>query len=448
MKIGMDGATIILAPELEERRAPQPRDFDWAELEAVQLGEEEAPQDSEDGATSAEQPPFLLRPEGVWTLQDLRPLSEEERLQDDLRPLSLGPRGGWLVDSELGLSVFGPAGRSTLRPGEAEGLAFSPEGALCVERRGGWLRVYDQRLREQRSLELSEDPRLLGQLAYVDSEEEDRVGAIAVSEEGEPLFSIEDEAWCDRWGLRLPPPPGWRREEAYRCVQMSEAQVIACEALGLDHAPDLQPPAVLPAFQAKLAAVDPEAEGAMERVSALHEHMAALLFKKPRTWANWIRVSRIKPTEGEARSDPSMKDSLQLLGFGEGGWAYLGAASGRLLWVSPEGEPSHYLALSEPPLQVLERGGVTALHLDGALLLLRGRRELIARIPAPSGAVLLAARAGFALLSEFELRCFSLDGARVGELRSSAPILALCPAEGGALIQSADHSARLKGLEL
>ena len=422
-----------------------------------------------------------------WAVVSEAKLQKEERPDPSFGIAAMDEAGLWLLDS-TGASAEDPRVKSVLRRLDRAGRHVGDEhlyetayragggygcSGIALMDSAGWLRIYDESLSLLKETDLQNDTRVLDHFRYIDTnywgEFRSQVRAVDVAREGDwYLFTLADEAWCCRmsgetaWGVAMPPNEGWNRvirrtgrfgmgdevEEALRLFELSlpvrPAEIKrSYRTLAMAHHPDRN-------------SGNPQAE---EKMKELNRAFEVLTGVNPDTLeyeeSDVTFFARSGPDyavdfEG-IRIEMTMPsgvphDWVYAASFSAGDeCAYVATYSGKVILLSPEGQPLAVYDIGTCPTEIVEKGGYSYFLTPTRLYIVEGRSRLTAFLDVFQQGRLMVTHSGFCVLSSKKLQWFSKSGIKVGDIWTRDPIRIVNKFDGGLKVQTRQHQAEIRG---
>ena len=443
-----------------------------------------------DAPSPSSQPLFTVSGGAGWSLTGERKLKGDERPDPSFEVASVDDAGTWLLDRS-GASAGRPQVKSVLRRLDQLGRVVGERclqhdvyrvgtgaagASIAIMDSSGDLHIYDAELNVVIETGLRDDPRVVEHFRTIETnywgEFKSQVRAVDVSPEGDRyLFTLADEAWCctlsgrAEWGVVMPLRDGWKRvvgrsqrfgvgwevEEALRLLGLtlpaSPADIKRrYRALALAHHPDRN-------------AGSPDA---VEKMKALNRAFEVLTGVDPTTLgfeeSDTTYFARTGPdqvieVEGfrleiTLPSGPP-QDWVYAASFAAGdGCAYVATYSGKVILLSREGRPLVVYDIGTCPTEIVDIGRYTYFLTPTRLYVVEDRSNLAAFLDVFQQGRLLVSQSGFGLLQSKRLQWFTTAGRKLGEVESRDPIRSVHACEGGAVFQTRQHQAEVRGLRL
>ena len=414
----------------------------------------------------------------------------DERPNPAFNVVAIDESGTWLLDHS-GSSVSQPEVKSVLRRLDRLGSlvgeklldhdahrtsAGATGSSIAIMDSGGRLHIYDRTLNVVTEKKLQEDSRVVDHFRTIDTnywgEFKSQIRAVAVAPEGDRyLFTLADEAWCCTisgqtiWGAMMPLKEGWKRivgrterfgvgrevEEALRLFDLS-LPVSPAEIkqkyrlLAMTHHPDRN-------------AGNLEAE---EKMRALNGAFEVLTGVDPNT----LRFEESDVTYF-ARAAPDHvvdldgfrleitvtggipQDWVYAASFAaSNGCAYVATYSGKVILLSPEGQPLVVYDIGTCPTEIVAYGRYTYFLTPTRLYVVEDMAKLAAFLDVFQQGHLLITQSGFGLLSNKKLQWFTASGTKLDELLTRDPIRTVHKTTSGMIVQTRQHEAAVRGPQL
>ena len=440
-----------------------------------------------DVASPSSQPLFTVLDGHGWVVSGERKLQGDERPNPAFRVAAMDGSGTWLLDRS-GSSVGQSGVKSVLRRKDRLGRLVgekllnhdvyrtgtgSTGSHIAIMDSDGILHIYDSGLNDVMETNLREDPRVVDHFRTIDTsywgEFKSQIRAVDVAPEGDRyIFTLADEAWCctvsgrTLWGMAMPLKEGWKRvvgrtgrfgvgrevEEALRLfglsLPVSPAEVKRkYRALALAHHPDRNPGNLAEegkmktlnnAFQV-LTGVDPDTlefeESDLTYFARTGPDQVVELegFRLEITWTggtpqDWVYAASFAATHG---------------------CAYVATYSGKVIRLSREGQPLIVYDIGTCPTEIVDVGRFTYFLTPTRLYVVEGKTKLAAFLDVFQQGQLLMSQLGFGLLTSKRLQWFTPSGTKVGEVLTRDPIRTLQKSDGGAILQTRQHQAEVRG---
>jgi hypothetical protein len=286
------------------------------------------------------------------------------------------------------------------------------------------------------------------------------------------LVTIVDEAWSvdlrtgqTRWGVRFPSKEGWTR----RVVERSAASGTSVEVRSALRLMELDLPVspddIVQQYRKLAARWHPDRNPGdqfatskfQELGSAVELLTGADVSSLTRSAVERVTYEQILWTSGGQTDIPLGMTITASLVVGEAfasdwiyaanlsntGRAFLGGYSGKVVVLSPDGEPERVYDIGAVPRQVLEVGDRIYILTDTRLYVLLG--DQLENLTDAFGAKLIVADNGFALLEEKALTWFAPDGTQIGTARTKDPIRRVYHTGAFLIVETRQHRARING---
>ena len=440
-----------------------------------------------DAPKPTSQPWFTVTDGAGWTIAEERRLRDYERPSQAFEIAAIDGSGTWMLDRR-GSSADQSDVRSVLRRLDRQGQLVGEKylyhdayhtsrgrtgSNIAIMDTNGKLYMYDSVFNLIAERNLREDPRVEDHFQFIDThywgEFKSQVRVVNVAPEGDRfLFTLADEAWCCTlsgdalWGVSMPPNGGWERvtgraesfgrdrdvEEALRLFEL-DLPVTPGEirrkyrALAMSYHPDRNPNNPTAGKQMKelnwafqvLTGVEPDT---LEFEDSDVTHFARTA---PDSVID-IGGFRLEFTIGGGVP----QDWVYAASFAASdGCAYVATYSGKIVLLSHKGQPLVVFDIGFCPLEITEVGKYTYFMTLAQLYVVEDRAKLAAIIHLPEPARLLEYESGFGILTSRKLEWFTLPGVKVGELLTRDPIKMVHKYDGGAIIQTRQHQAKVRG---
>ena len=443
-----------------------------------------------DAASPSSQPLFTISEGADWVIAEERKLQVDERPDPAFNVVAMDESGTWLLDHS-GASVSQPEGKSVLRRLDRLGgfvgekllnhdayrtSAGSAGSSIAIMDSSGRLHIYDKTLNIVTEKNLQEDSRVVDHFRTIDTnywgEFKSQIRAVDVAPEGDRyLFTLADEVWCCTisghtiWGAMMPLKEGWKRvigrterfgvgrevEEALRLFDLS-LPVSPAEikrkyrVLAMTHHPDRNAGNI----------------GAEEKMKALNGAFEVLTGIDPNTLgfeeSDVTYFARAAPDHvvhlDGFRLEITMtggtpQDWVYAASFAaSNGCAYAATYSGKVILLSPEGQPLVVYDIGTCPTEIVADGRYTYFLTPTRLYVVQDRSKLAAFLDVFQQGHLLVTQSGFGLLSDKKLQWFTADGTKLGELLTRDPIRTVHKIAGGIIVQTRQHQVEVQGVGL
>ena len=440
-----------------------------------------------DAASPSSRPLFTVLGGHGWVISGERKLHGDKRPNPAFHVAAMDESGTWLLDRS-GSSVGQPGVKSVLRRLDRVGCfvgektlnhdvyrigAGSTGSHIALMDSGGILHIYDTRLNVATETNLQEDPRVVDHFRTIDTnywgEFKSQVRAVDVAPEGDRyLFTLADEAWCCTvsgralWGVAMPLKEGWKRvvgrterfgvgrevEEALRLFGLS-LPVSPTEikrkyrALAMAHHPDRN-------------ASRPRAD---ERMKALNRAFEVLTGVDPNTLGfeesdltYFARTGPDQVVELEGFrleitwTGGTPQDWVYAASFtAADGCAYVATYSGKVILLAREGQPLIVYDVGTCPTEIVDVGQYTYFLTPTRLYVVEEKTKLTAFLDVFQQGQLLVSQPGFGLLTSKNFQWFTASGMKVGEVLTRDPIRTFHKIDGGAILQTRQHQAEVRG---
>lgn len=443
-----------------------------------------------DTATVSPEPLFTVSDGAGWTLVGERRLKADERPHPAFDVVGVDGSGTWLLDRS-GSSAGRPGVKSVLQRLDRCGhpVGDRPLGhdvyrtgtgaagsSIAIMDSSGCLRIYGAELNVVAEWNLRDDPRVVDHFRTIDTnywgEFKSQVRAVDVAPEGDRyLFTLADEAWCCMvsggavWGVVMPLKEGWKRVVG-RTERFGVGREVE-EALRLLGLPLPVSPADIKRKYRALALVhhpDRNADNpvAGEKMKALNSAFEVLTGVDPNTLGfeesdvtYFARTSPDRVIEAQGlRLEITMtvgtpQDWVYAASFAAAnGCAYVATYSGKVIFLSPRGQPVVVYDIGTCPTEIVDIGRYTYFLTPTRLYVVEDRRKLAAFLDVFQQGRLLVSPSGFGLLQRKTLQWFTMAGTKVGELATRDPIRTVHAAEGSTIVQTRQHQVEVRGLSL
>lgn len=439
-----------------------------------------------DAASPSSQPLFTVLDGSGWVVSRERKLQGDERPNPAFKIASVDASGTWLLNRSnpsasqseaksvlLRLDRLGRfVGEKPLNHGAYRtGTGFVGSYIAIMDSSGG-LHIYDTALNVVTETNLQEDPRVVDHFRTVDThywgEFKSQIRSVNVAPEGDRyLFTLADEAWCCTisgqtvWGVVMPLKEGWKRvsraerfgvghevEEALRLFDLSLPVSPAdikrkYRTLALTHHPDRN--AGNPGAEEKMKALN----GAFEVLTGIDPN--TLDFEESDiTYFARTDPDHVVEVEG-FRLEITMtygtpQDWVYAASFAAAdGCAYVATYSGKVILLSREGQPLVVYDIGTCPKEIVDVGRYTYFLTHSRLYVVEDRTKLAAFIDVLTEERLLVSQSGFGLLASRKLQWFTASGTKVGELLTRDAIRRVHKIKDGAIVQTRQHQAEVRG---
>lgn len=431
-------------------------------------------------------PLFAISADSDWQFGSERKLPMEERPDPALHFLHITGDGCVLVDA---------AGRSERYP-DAEALLQKRDrkGDVVAERplnhdidvrasnptsdrfaymsSGGLFAATDSALEETARIELGQRPEVRRRARdwWDPTSYRSHIDSVDVSADGQRLlFTLDDEAWCldaggrILWGIKMPLPEGWER-----VVESSDATATSgelAEALSLMGISLPISPSEIKERYKELAFqwhpdVNRDDPSSHERMVQLNHAYEVLTGTSPEELEfgssggvyyqqvedkHTIEVEGLELTFTVSMGTNRMGDWLRASSFGNSnGTAYVGSEKGKVVELSPAGQPRRVFDVGNMPERIVDTGSELFIQTRTRLYVLR-EEKLQTVVDIYREGELVIGQTGFGLVSEKSFRWFSASGKMMGEVTTRHPIRLVHPIPGGVLVSTRQHEVEVKG---
>ena len=439
-------------------------------------------------APSPSSEPWLTVLDGTeWTVAGQRRLTSDELPNSAFDTASVDGSGMWLLDRS-GSSSNNPEVRSVLRRLDRHGRLVGERtlshvayrtgaghvgSSIAIMDSSGGLHIYDAALNVLTETDLQKDRRVVDHFRTIDTnywgEFSSQVRAIDVSPEGDRyLFTLADEAWCctmsgrSLWGVAMPLNEGWERVVA-RTERYGVAHEVesALRLFGL--ALPMNPTDIKRRYRELTRAHHPDRNpgdpAAEEKMKALNLAFEVLTGVDPNTLefeesdsTYFMRTAPDLEFEVEGyRFEITMslgtpQDWVYAASFAAaGGCAYVATYSGKVILLSAEGQPLVVYDIGTCPTEIAEIDRYVYFLTPTRLYIIEDRTRLAAIHDVFDLGRLLVSKSGFGLLTRKRLQWFTESGKKLGELQSRDPIRRVHKICGGAIVQTGQHHAEVRG---
>ena len=440
-----------------------------------------------DAPRPASQPWFTVQDGAGWTITEERRLRDHERPSQAFEVAAIDEWGTWMLDRR-GSSADRSDVKSVLRRlgrlGQLVGEKYlyhdayrtsrgSTGSNIAIMDTGGKLHIYDSALNLVMEWNLQEDPRVVDHFRTIDTnywgEFKSQVRVVNVAPEGDRfLFTFADEAWCCTltgvalWGVATPLNEGWKRvtgkAESFGVEQDVE---YALGLLGL-HLP-VTPDEIKRQYRALAMTHHPDRNpnnpGAGDKMKELNWAFQVLTGVDPNTLEfEASNITHFARTAADRVVDlgafqieftlggGSPQDWVYAASFAASdGCAYVATYSGKIVLLSREGKPLAVFDIGFFPQEITEIGRNTYFLTFTRLYIVEDRTKLAAIIDVFEPGRLLAYPSGFGILKSRKLEWYTVSGAKAGELFTRDPIKMIHKTDGGAIVQTRQHQAEVRG---
>ena len=132
----------------------------------------------------------------------------------------------------------------------------------------------------------------------------------------------------------------------------------------------------------------------------------------------------------------------------KGGGAFLATYSGKVVEVNDAGIPNRVYDVGSVPSEIVDAGNYLYILTPTRLYVMEGRDSLVAFVDVFRQGRLLVTPTGFGLLDSKSFQWFTSSGTKIGEIITRHPIRALYDSADGAIVETRQHRAIVKGLWL
>ena len=130
------------------------------------------------------------------------------------------------------------------------------------------------------------------------------------------------------------------------------------------------------------------------------------------------------------------------------GCAYVATYSGKVILLSREGQPLIVYDIGTCPTEIVDVGRYTYFLTPTRLYVVEDRAKIAAFLDIFQQGRLFVSQPGFGLLTSKKLQWFTASGTKVGEVLTRDPIQTFHKIEDGAILQTRQHQAEVRGPEL
>jgi len=286
------------------------------------------------------------------------------------------------------------------------------------------------------------------------------------------IVTVVDEAWCIdvasreiRWGFRFPSKEEWTRRVADRSESAGTSTEVQ-NALGLmELRLPISPEDAVQQYR-KLAMRwhpdrNPNDPSATSKFQALGNAMELLtgtdLSSLSGAESEHVTYEQVLWTSAGRRDMPEeialtvslgvgeafASDWIYAANLGDDGRAFLASYSGKVVVVSPAGNPERVYDIGAVPRQVVEAGDRFYILTDTRLYVLCGDR--LEGLVDVFQADIVVTDNGFALIDEKSLTWLSSSGERIGIVRTKDPLRRAFSSMNGLVIETRQHRALITG---
>ena len=443
-----------------------------------------------DVGSPSSQPLFTVLDGHGWVVSGERKLDGEQRPNPAFEVAAIDGSGMWLLDRS-GSSVDQPDVKSVLRRLDPLGRfvgekplyhdvyrtgAGSTGSHIAIMDSTGRLHIYDAELIVVTDTNLQEDPRVVDHFRAIDAnywgEFKSQVRAVDIASEGDRyLFTLADEAWCctvsglTLWGVAMPLKEGWKRVVSRTdCFGVGSEVEEALSLFGLSL--PVSPVEIKQQYRVLAMAHHPDRNagnlGAEEKMKALNRAFGVLTGVDPNTLefeesdiTYFARTSPDHVVEVEGfrleitMTDGTPQDWVYAASFAAAdGCAYVATYSGKVILLSREGQPLFVYDIGTCPTEIVDVGQYTYFLTPTRLYVVEERTKIAAFLDVFQQGRLLVAPPGFGLLTSKKIQWFTASGTKVGEVLTRDLIRTFRKIEGGAVLQTRQHQAEVRGVGL
>ncbi len=434
------------------------------------------------------QPWFTILNGAGWTVTGERRLRDHERPSQAFVVVAIDGRGTWMLD-RWGASAGESDVKCVLRRldhlGQLVGekhlhhdayrwsRGSSGGGNIAIMDTDGKLHIYDLTLNLVMERDLREDPRVVDHFRTINTnywgEFKSQVRTVAVAPEGNRfLFTLADEAWCCTlsgiadWGVAMPLNSGWERVKGE--AESSRVGHEVWEALRLL---ELYPPITQEEIKHQYRALamarhpdrNPSDLEAGEKMKKLNWAFQVLTGVNPDTLdfgvSDITHFARTAPDRvvdfGPLKFQVTLgggvpQDWVYAASFAASdGCAFVASYSGKIVLLSRKGEPLAVFDIGLCPREIAEVGRYTYFLTPTRLYVVEDRTTLATVIDVSEPGTLLEYQSGFGILAGRKLEWFTASGVKTGEIETRDPIKMVHKIEGGAIVQTRQHQAEIRG---
>ncbi len=435
----------------------------------------------------SDEPLFNVSDDSPWSIKDEIKLKGDDRPDPAFSIVSLGRTGTWLLDRSAS-SVDQDDAKAVLKRLDRNGNLVAEKvlhhdvyrescsissSNIALMSSDGVLYIYDDTLNPVLETNLREDNRVKEHFKTIETdywgEFKSQVRAIDISPDGERyLFTLADEAWCctlqgsAEWGLVMPLKEGWarvvRRSESFGVSQEIE------EALRLFGLSLPVNPVEIKKQYHKLALVNhpdrnPNNPQASDKMKAVNHAFEVLTGVDPNTLdfeeSDKTYFARTRPDE--VIEVAGMRIEMTMTGGSPQDWvygatytavdggAYVATYSGKVILVSKDGHAERVYDIGTCPYEIVDTGRYAYFLTPTRLYVIEDGNKLAAFLDVYRQGQLVVSQTGFGLLTSKTLKWFTTGGKQVGEVSSRDPIRVLHATEGGIVVQTRQHQAKIEG---
>lgn len=356
-----------------------------------------------------------------------------------------------------------------------EDVSANGSGILFLSREGV-LHGYTEKLEpfiEENLAELPEYEAQADRFGIAPDSLKNHVRCVAIgSDRSFYIVTVVDEVWCldvasreIRWGFRFPSKEEWTKRVADRSESAGTSTEIqdACDVMGLGL--PISPEDIVQQYR-KLAMRwhpdrNPSDPTATSKFQALGNAMELLtgtdLSRLSGAESERVTYEEVLWTSTGRKDIPQGVTITVNLGFGEAfasdwiyaanlgddGRAFLASYSGKVVVISPAGNPERVYDIGSVPRQVVEGGDRFYILTDTRLYVLSGDR--LEGLVDVFQADIVVTDNGFALIEEKSLTWFSSSGERIGMVRTRDPLRRAFSSTDGLIIETRQHRALIAG---
>jgi hypothetical protein len=357
-----------------------------------------------------------------------------------------------------------------------EDVSANGSGILFLSREGV-LHGYTEKLEpfiEEHLAELPEYEAQADRFGITPDNLKNHVRCVAIaSDRSFYIVTVVDEAWCIdvssrgiRWGFRFPSKEGWTRRVADRSESAgTSAEVQAAidlmelhlpispedivrqyRTLAMRWHPDRNPrdPGATSKFQALGNAMELLTGADLSRLSGADSERVTYEQVLWTTAGSTSDAERFTVTASMVVGEAFASDWIYAANLGDDGRAFLASYSGKVVVISPAGDPERVYDIGSVPRQVVESGDRFYILTDTRLYVLSGDR--LEGLVDVFQADIVVTDTGFALIEAKSLTWFSSSGERIGVVRTKDPLRRVFSSVNGLVVETRQHRALIAGV--